>query len=567
MFKYSDIPLHVDGKSTSMLLSDIFYIYSSALKLWLLSLNIWEWLLNMWAQFSSCATCFPRAFRKHFLLHFSVNSILPRHKPLRLIMEIDIPGHPNDHNTQGSAGSFVLRPVLPEENGEGLPYAPENWPEPGDIWSWRTGRRVANTGHFLDRYLYLPPRLSRIENSGSNRKKHGFASKLAVERYIRTTFPETDLVEFFASFSWKIPSPQCGRPNGNEEKLPIAAVPLKQVQLAEEPESDVQHDTVRCKAGNNMCNGLILEEVEKYSPAMPCDVCCSERDFCRDCCCILCCKTVNSANGGYSYIKCQKKVDDKICGHVAHMECALRSRNAGTVGGKIGLDAEYNCRSCDGRTDLISHVDKLLETCKIIDCQDDIEKILHLGACLLRGSQKTIAKELLSHIELANSKLKCGTPLEDIWKVDHNLTAHSAGFSDSGHAETEVVLNGSPSDVITETKSYGCLSDSLKLEVEIDNVLQNLRKSQEFEYNIAEERLYVQKKYLQDLYQQLENEKSELACQNSSLSSVLLRAVREREDQIRRELLKFGDMKKVANGFGRTSKDILKEHFDLEIAD
>ena len=181
-------------------------------------------------------------------------------------------------------------------------------------------------------------------------------------------------------------------------------MPIKQVPQAEQSESD--SDTVKCKAGNKMCDSLILEEVEKYSPAMPCDICCSEPGFCRDCCCILCCKMVSSAYGGYSFIKCQVKIGEGICGHVAHMECALRSRMAGTVGRSIGLDAEYHCRRCDGRTDLISHVNKLLQTCNAIDLDDEIQKkILNLGACLLRGSQKAVAKELLSHIELAISKV------------------------------------------------------------------------------------------------------------------------------------------------------------------
>jgi hypothetical protein len=36
-------------------------------------------------------------------------------------------------------------------------------------------------------------------------------------------------------------------------------------------------------------------------------------------------------------------------------------------------------------------------------------------------------------------------------------------------------------------------------------------------------------------------------------------------DQIKREVTKLKDMEEVANGFGRTSKDILKEHFGLEV--
>ena len=133
---------------------------------------------------------------------------------------------------------------------------------------------------------------------------------------------------------------------GNINPLPIAAVPLQQIAAAaEQSPSDLNSDIVHCKVGNTKCNSLKLEEVKKYLPAMPCEICCIEPSFCRDCTCILCCNTVDSACGGYSYIKCPAKVgnDNNICGHVAHMKCALRVRLAGTVGGSIGLDAEYFC--------------------------------------------------------------------------------------------------------------------------------------------------------------------------------------------------------------------------------
>lgn len=120
-----------------------------------------------------------------------------------------------------------------------------------------------------------------------------------------------------------------------------------------------------------------------------------------------------------------------------------------------------------------------------------------------------------------------------------------------------------PLDFRKGAESYDYLPRSLKLEAEIDQVLDALRKSQEYEYKLAEERLQAHKTYLQNLYQQLDSEKSELASQNSSGSE----AVRQREEQIRQEVMKLEVMKKVANGFGRTSKDILKECFGLEIAD
>ncbi|KAK1281098.1 hypothetical protein QJS04_geneDACA004698 [Acorus gramineus] len=133
--------------------------------------------------------------------------------------------------------------------------------------------------------------------------------------------------------------------------------------------------------------------------AMDCDICCSEVGFCCDCCCILCCKTIDWAYGGYSYIRCEATVNEKhICGHVAHLDCALRSYMAGTVGGSIGLDVEYYCRRCDKKTDLISHVVKLLQTCEALDTRDDIEKILNVGLCILRGSEQMRAKSLLNRI-------------------------------------------------------------------------------------------------------------------------------------------------------------------------
>lgn len=140
-------------------------------------------------------------------------------------------------------------------------------------------------------------------------------------------------------------------------------------------------------------------------PDMPCDICCAEPGFCRDCCCILCSKIVDLAHGGYNYIKCQEKIDNYICGHISHLECAIRCRMAGTVGGSIRLDAEYYCRRCDGRTDLIPHVNKLLHICKAIEVRDDIENTLNLSARLLRGSNRDIAKELLKLVELANLKV------------------------------------------------------------------------------------------------------------------------------------------------------------------
>ena len=58
-----------------------------------------------------------------------------------------------------------------------------------------------------------------------------------------------------------------------------------------------------------------------------------------------------------------------------------------------------------------------------------------------------------------------------------------------------------------------------------------------------------------------------MACQNSSASGISSSAVRERKKQIRREVATFEIMKKVANGFGRTSNDIVKENIGLKVID
>ena len=155
--------------------------------------------------------------------------------------------------------------------------------------------------------------------------------------------------------------------------------------------------------GNKTCTSL--GSVGSASRVMLWDMCCSEPGFCRDCCCIRCCKTVSSSYGGYSYIRCQALLNGYACGHVTHLNCGPRAYMAGIVGGTIGLDAEYYCRRCDSRLDLVSHVRKLLKTCESIDSRDDIEMILSVGISILRDSRRASAKQLLDQISLAMSKV------------------------------------------------------------------------------------------------------------------------------------------------------------------
>lgn len=480
-------------------------------------------------------------------------------------MEIDDTKENNGSTPRRRENSLHLSPVLPEASGFGLPYAPVDWPKKGDIWAWKVGRRVAITGHFLDRYLYPPKRLQKLVDSG---RKRGLASKLSVERYVKLAFPDADINAFFASFSWKIPAMKHSLTN--VARAFFAAPPDERAEVLV---SDPQSDCLACKAGNKKCNSLFAEAECPSLVPLPCDLCCNEPRFCRDCCCILCSKTIDLKHGGYSYIKCEAMVNGYICGHVAHLNCALRSYMAGTVGGSIGLDAEYYCRRCDTKTFLVPHVTTVLKTCESIDSRDEIEKILNIAVCILRGSQKSNAKGLLNRIESAIKELKCGTSLEDIWKVKETDTVMSTDIFHNGNGELgptnhqDLVDDKSCLEAVLSVSS-DYRSEYLKIECEIDQVLQSLRKAQESEYKIAEEQLCSQKVYLRHLYQQLEKERSELPDQSpGNEADASLNAVLNRVNQIKYEVMRLKEMEEVANGFGRTPKGVLKEYFGLEIED
>lgn len=109
-------------------------------------------------------------------------------------MEVE-PNESNGSTAEIKDNRVHLYPVPFHASGQGLPYAPVDWPCPGDMCGWRVGKRVTASGYHLDRYLYLPSRLNR----------KSFASKVALEDYIRTKFPKIDIGDFFKSFSWKIP--------------------------------------------------------------------------------------------------------------------------------------------------------------------------------------------------------------------------------------------------------------------------------------------------------------------------------------------------------------------------
>lgn len=109
--------------------------------------------------------------------------------------------------------NFDLQPVPPFSSGEGLPYAPEGWPNPGDVWGWKVAKRTNKAGYFTDRSLSLPRSLQ-----GFPHKTKDFRSKADVKRYVESNFPDMKIEAFFASFNWQVPS---------TDQTPIKAIAIQ----------------------------------------------------------------------------------------------------------------------------------------------------------------------------------------------------------------------------------------------------------------------------------------------------------------------------------------------------
>lgn len=114
-------------------------------------------------------------------------------------------------------GNNSLNGVLPGESGEGLPYAPVDWPSPGDIWTWRVGRRTGN-GHFHDRFISPPKHLQKVG-------QRSFASRHSLEKFVRSEFPDSDVNAFFASFTWKVPAKPAPPKEVKDVSLPVESIP------------------------------------------------------------------------------------------------------------------------------------------------------------------------------------------------------------------------------------------------------------------------------------------------------------------------------------------------------
>lgn len=124
-------------------------------------------------------------------------------------------------------------------------------------------------------------------------------------------------------------------------------------------------------------------------------------------------------------------------------------------------------------------------------------------------------------------------------------------------------------DQTPEYITSDCHSASVKFENEIDRALHSLKRSQESEYRIAEQKLYAHKDLLLGLYQQFDDERAELSKHTTDdVDSNTLRAnVLSKVDRIKREVVKLKHMMEISKGFGRTPKGILNEHFGILIDD
>ncbi|XP_071737037.1 uncharacterized protein [Rutidosis leptorrhynchoides] len=467
-------------------------------------------------------------------------------------MKIDPPHETSDGSTTESEKSEIYT-VSCHDSGDGLPYAPEDFPNSGDIWGWKVGKRIGIKGYFRDRYLYLPTRF--YEELKSTRPtcipSKGFASKSSVERFLLEVFPGMNTNAFFASFNWNIPGKIKDQNYPGNTEFSSDCSP--------------KFDPAGCKAGNINCSSL---QETKHSNIMPCDICCIEPLFCHDCCCILCSKTVNSLNGDQSFIRCEATVKDGlICGHICHVKCGLRSYMAGTVGGTIGLDVEYYCRRCDSRTDLIPYVTNLFRSCEQIGYGEKIMKVLNLCVIILRGSNRPNAKALLHRVQSAVKKLKDGHSHEDIWKREDTSAVTTGEVSQCETDTLDVSCVKEPSQHQISFPNFDNRLESIELELMIGKTLASLKKSQETEYRIAEDILTTQKNYLLDLYEELDKEKKILAKCSPPADPSLVRVVFTRMCQIKSEFDKITTMQEVGKGFGKTSKNILKEHFGVQAAD
>ncbi|KAL0457193.1 UNVERIFIED_CONTAM: hypothetical protein Slati_1058500 [Sesamum latifolium] len=118
------------------------------------------------------------------------------------LMDVDVSDSANGgSNCMSKDGSFLRPPVQRGESGEGLPYAPADWPNAGDVWTWKVGNKISPSGYYTHRFLIAPKRLQK-----SPTRKIWLGSKPSIIRFLQSEFPEADIDTFLASFTWEIPA-------------------------------------------------------------------------------------------------------------------------------------------------------------------------------------------------------------------------------------------------------------------------------------------------------------------------------------------------------------------------
>ena len=116
-------------------------------------------------------------------------------------MKTDVSKAGHDCRPLKRKSEVLACPVPPRASGKGLPYAPVDWPNVGDIWGWRVGSRVSVEGFYSHHFLYAPQHLQDKPT-----RKLLFQSKTSVLHYLKSQFPEADSEAFFASFTWHVPA-------------------------------------------------------------------------------------------------------------------------------------------------------------------------------------------------------------------------------------------------------------------------------------------------------------------------------------------------------------------------
>lgn len=245
--------------------------------------------------------------------------------------------------------SFPRDPVPQSGRGIGWPYAPQGWPKLDDKWGWRVGKRASPSSLWIDRYVSVPTSLLK------GRRAVEFASRKSLVEYCKQNFPQmTDPYNIFKAFDWKIPAPKDFKaPEPKEIKIPekLGLTPKRDEPLPVDEDDNWLKSRKHCSAGNPDC---ILSKAEESTStpleSLVCHICCSEPGFCRECKCILCCEFFRPNADDFSVIRCLNfpVPGQGICGHAAHLECAMNSQLAGVT--KNGLEVEYTCRRCDMKT-------------------------------------------------------------------------------------------------------------------------------------------------------------------------------------------------------------------------